>query len=104
MGMHCQVFITMTECAEHIPVDVPNNHLHVTHLMELIQLTDPAVLAALAAECQDKDNKHVNFKSFFAYLVVVCPVKAKLAKKGKVSFQADISMAAATAPGLGGGC
>jgi hypothetical protein len=40
MGMHCQAFITMTECAEHIPVDIPNNHLRVTHLMELIQLTD----------------------------------------------------------------
>ena len=36
MGMHHQSFITMTECAEHIPIDVPNNCLHVTHLMESI--------------------------------------------------------------------
>jgi hypothetical protein len=49
MGMHLQVFITMTECAEHIPVGVPNDRLHVTHLMESIQSMDPTVLAALAA-------------------------------------------------------
>jgi hypothetical protein len=102
MGMHRQAFITMTECAEHIPVDVPNNRLRVTHLMESIQSTDPTVLAALAAVRQDESNKRVNFESCFAYLVVVCPVEAKLAKKGKVTFQADISAAAATAPGLGG--
>ena len=92
----------MTECAEHIPVDVPNNCLRVTHLMELIQLTDSPVLAALVMVRQDENNKHVNFESCFAYLVVVCPVEAKLVKKSKVSLQADISAAAATASGLGG--
>ena len=101
MGMHCQAYITMTECADHVPVDVPNNHLRVTHSMEWIQSTDPNILAALAAVRQDKNNKSVNFESCFAYLVVVCPVEAKIAKKGKITFQADISVAAATAPGLG---
>jgi hypothetical protein len=44
----------------------------------------------------------VNFESSFAYLVVVYPVEAILAKKGKVTFQADISATSATAAGLGG--
>ena len=102
MGMYRQAFITMTECAEHILVDVPNDHLRVTHLMESTQSTDPTILAALATVRQDENNKRVNFESCFAYLVVVYPVEAKLAKKGKVTFQADISVAAATVPGLGG--
>jgi hypothetical protein len=102
MGRHCHAFIMLTECAEHIPIDVPNEHFRVTHLMESIQLTDPTVLAALAAVCHDESDKRMDFESSFAYLVVVCPVKAKLAKKGKVSFQADISAASATAAGLGG--
>jgi hypothetical protein len=42
------------------------------------------------------------FASSFEYLVVICLVEAKLAKKGTVSFQADISAAAAAASGLGG--
>jgi hypothetical protein len=70
--------------------------------MESIQSTDPTILAALAAVRQDETDKHVNFKSSFAYLVVVCLVEAKLAKKGKVTFQADISAMSATAAGLGG--
>jgi hypothetical protein len=24
MGKHCQVYIMLTKCAEHVPVDVPN--------------------------------------------------------------------------------
>ena len=102
MGKHRQAFITLTECAEHLPVNVPNERSRVTHLMESIQSTDPTVLAALAAVRQDEGDKRVNFESSFAYLVVVCPVEAKLAKKGKVSFQADISATSATASGLGG--
>jgi hypothetical protein len=35
------------------------------------------------------------------YLVVVCPIEAKLAKKGKVSFQVS-GTEAVTASGLGG--
>ncbi len=76
MGMHCQAFITMTECAEHTPVDVPNNCSRVTHLMESIQSTNPTVLAALATVSQDKNDKRVNFESCFAYLVVVCLAEA----------------------------
>jgi hypothetical protein len=102
MGKHRQAFITLTECAEHLPVNVPNERSRVTHLMESIQSTDPTVLAALAAVRQDENDKRVNFENSFAYLVVVCPVEAKLAKKGKVSFQADISGTSATAAGLGG--
>ena len=102
MGKHCQAFIMLTECAEHHPVNVPNEHSRVTHLMESIQSTDPTVLAALAAVRQDENDKRVNFENSFAYLVVVCLVEAKLAKKGKVSFQADISGTSATAAGLGG--
>jgi hypothetical protein len=36
MGRHRQAFITLTECAEHLPVNVPNECSCVTHLMELI--------------------------------------------------------------------
>jgi hypothetical protein len=54
MGRHHQAFITLTECAEHLPVNVPNKHSRVTHLMESIQSTDPTILAALAAVRQMK--------------------------------------------------
>jgi hypothetical protein len=103
MGKHCQAYITLTKCTEHIPVNVPNERSRITYLMELINFIDPTVLAALAAVCQDEQDKRINFESAFVYLVVICPVEAKLAKRGKVTFQAGISGAeASTAPGLGG--
>ncbi len=66
-------------------------------------MTDPTVLAALAAIHQDELNKCVNFENSFAYLVPVCPVAAKAAKKTKVSFNANVSAAAGGKKSPGGG-
>jgi hypothetical protein len=81
MGMHRHALITLTECAEHIPVDMPNDRARVTYLMDSLKTVDPTALAAIAAVRQDKVDKPVNFENMFAYLVTVCPVTAKTAKK-----------------------
>jgi hypothetical protein len=57
MGLHRKAFITLSECAEHIPVEVPNDCAHVTYLLDLFTTIDPSVLAAIAAVCQDDANK-----------------------------------------------
>ncbi len=105
MGMHLHAWITLTECAEHIPVDVLNDRARVTYLMDSLKTVDPTVLAAIAAVCQDDADKPVNFENTFAYLVPVCPVTAKTAKKtGKVAFNASVSgTSGKTQGGLGGG-
>jgi hypothetical protein len=61
MGMHRHAWITLTECAEHIPVDMPNDRERVTYLMDLLKIVDPTVLAAIAAVCQDEADKRVDF-------------------------------------------
>jgi hypothetical protein len=105
MGMHCHAWITLTECAEHIPVDMPNDHARVAYLMDLLKTVGPTVLAAIAAVHQDEADKCVNFENMFAYLVPVCPVTAKTAKKtGKVAFDASVlGTSGKTQGGLGGG-
>ncbi len=105
MGMHCHAWITLTECAEHIPVDMPNDRARVTYLMDLLKTVDPTVLATSAAVCQDEADKRVNFENTFAYLVPVCPVTTKTAKKtGKVVFNASVSgTSGKTQGGLRGG-
>ncbi len=55
-GAQHKAFITMQECADHIPVDVPNDQARVTYLMDSIKTTDPTILAALAAIRQDELN------------------------------------------------
>jgi hypothetical protein len=57
MGLHRKAFITFSECAEHIPVEVPNNGARVTYLLDSFTTIDPSVLAAIAAVCQDDANK-----------------------------------------------
>ncbi len=105
MGMHHHARITLTECAKHIPVDVPNDHARVTYLMDSLKTVDPTVLAAIIAVRQDEADKHVNFENTFAYLVPVCPDTAKTAKKtGKVAFDASVlGTSGKTQGGLGGG-
>ncbi len=105
MGMHCHAWITLTEGAKHIPVDLQNDCARVTYLMDLLKTVDPTALAAIAAVHQDEADKHVNFENMFAYLVPVCPVTAKTAQKtGKVAFAASVSgTSGKTQGGLQGG-
>jgi len=91
MGLHRKAFITLSECAEQIPVDVPNERARVTYLLDSLTTTDPNVLAAMAAVRQDEVDKRVNFESSFTFLAPTCPVTAKAAKKGRVSFDANVS-------------
>jgi len=75
MGMHLQAWITLIECAKHIPVDVPNDCARVTYLMDLLKTVDPTVLAAIAAVHQDKTNvsilkTHLPIWSLFALLLL----------------------------------
>ncbi len=91
MGLHRKAFITLTECAEHIPVEIPNDRAQVTYLLDSFKTIDPSVLAAMAAVCQDDADKCINFENVFTFLAPSCPVVAKAAKKGRVSFEANVS-------------
>jgi hypothetical protein len=46
MGLHRKAFITLSECAEQIPVDVPNERARVTYLLDSIITTDPNLLGS----------------------------------------------------------
>jgi hypothetical protein len=64
------------------------------------------ILAAMAALPQDDADKRTNFKNAFNFLALSCPVIAKAAKKGRVSFEANISGTGGKfhQGGLGGDC
>jgi len=70
-------------------------------------MIDPSVLAAMAAVRQDDTDKRVNFENAFTFLAPSCPVLAKAAKKGRVSFDVNVIGASGSKPhqgGLGGDC
>jgi hypothetical protein len=96
MGLHWKVYITLTECAEHIPVKNTNDRAQVMYLLDLFKTIDSSVLVAMALVRQDDANKQVNFEDAYTFLAPSCPVASKLAKKGRISFDANVS-------GIGGG-
>ena len=102
MGLHRKAFITLTECADHIPVEIPNGRARVTYLLDSFKTIDPSVLAAMAAVRQDDADKRVNFENAFTFLAPSCPVLVKAAKKGRVSFDVNVSGAAGSKPHQGG--
>jgi hypothetical protein len=97
MSMHRREWITLQDCSEYIPVEVPNGRQRVTWLMNSITSIDPGVLAAIAAVRQDEADKRVNFESAVAYLAPVCPVAAKQQRRGKL----EANVSGTTAGGLG---
>ena len=100
MDMHRSAWIQLNDCAEHIPLEIPQGRSRVTMLLKSLDgCVDPGVLAALAAVRQDEADKRVNFENAVAYLAPVCPVAARLAKKGKV----DTANVGAAVGGLGTG-
>ncbi len=103
IGLHRKAFITLSECAEHIPIEVPNDRARVTYLLDLFTTINPSVIAAIAAVHQDDANKRVNFENAFTFLAPTCPVAAKAAKKGRISFDANVlSTNMKAQAGLGG--
>jgi hypothetical protein len=47
MCMHCHAWITLTECAKHIPVDMLNDRARFTYLMDLLKtVVLPSLLSA----------------------------------------------------------
>jgi hypothetical protein len=91
MGLHCKAYITLTECAEHIPVEISNDWEQVTYLLDSFKMIDPSVLAAMASVRQDDADKRINFENAFTFLAPSCPVVAKAAKEGRVSYEANVS-------------
>jgi hypothetical protein len=84
MGLHHKAYITLTECAEQIPVEILNDQAQVIYLLESVKTIDPSVLAAMAAVHQDDADKRINFEIAFTFLAPSCPVLAKVKKEGRV--------------------
>lgn len=99
MAKHRSSHISLTEAAEHIPVETPNERTRVTDLMVSITSKDPDVLAALAAVRQDEAGMRIHFEETVAFLLPTCPVAKKQASRGKGMAVAEIS--GASAKGLG---
>ena len=100
----------MTQCAQHVQFQLPNEYTRVGYLLTAIQSTDPKLQAAMANVDGDTDanGKRNNFESAAAYLLPKDPVARNRNNKrpnasisdADVTDRANIS-AFGTKPGKG---
>ena len=91
MGLQLKAFITLSECAEQIPVEfLTNKPESFTCSIQSLQMIQTC-LPQRRQFAKDDADKRVNFENSFTFLAPTCPVTAKVAKKGRVSFDANVS-------------
>lgn len=92
---HRSAFISLQQCSEHIPYQLPNEHTRVTYLMNAIKCADAELQAALAAIKIDTVGpaaKRNNFEPAVAFLLPADPVARRRKENGNVgSAEANIS-------------
>jgi len=90
---HRASYITMTQAANHIPFQLPNERTRVTYLMDAIQCSDATLQAALAAIKMDNDPNGMrnDFELAATYLLPSCPVAKQ--RKTTGNFNANVSAA-----------
>ena len=93
IDQHRAAHISMQQCAEHVPFQLPDEHTRVRYLMDGIQCNDAELQAALAAIRMDTvgpNAKRNNFENAAAFLLPTCPV-AKKRKSNNTNRTATIS-------------
>ena len=48
MGQHRNAFVTMQECAQHVPYQLPNTQTRVTHLLDTINCVNAPLQTAMS--------------------------------------------------------
>ena len=94
--LHRNSYITMTECAQHFPFQLPNDSTRVRYLLDAIENDDPKLQAAIANVNDDTavNGKRHNFDLCAAYILPQCPVAKRRTTSEKRSA-AQISTATA---------
>ena len=49
ISQHCNAYVSMQACIEHVEYQLPNEHSHIGFLLEAIQNSDPGLQAAMAS-------------------------------------------------------
>ena len=75
IGQHRNAFVSMTQCAEHVPFQLPNPHTRVGYLLEGIKCSDAGLQAAMASVKTDNGDtgKRNDFEATASYFVKYDP-------------------------------
>ena len=76
---HRSAFVTLTQCSERVPYQLPNEHTRVTKVLANIESNDAKLLSALANVQADggEQGKMHDFEAMAAYILPYDPVKSR---------------------------
>lgn len=79
VSQHRNAFVSMTQCAQHITFQLPDEGTRVTYLLDAIQNKDPHLMAAIALVKNDEGTqaapgKRKNFEAAASFIIPNCPV------------------------------
>ena len=84
----------MQQCAQHVEYQLPNEHTHVSYLLEGIVCPDPGLQAAMASIHTDDGPTGMwnDFEAAVAHILPYDPVAKKRAVTGSKRTAAEISL------------
>ena len=79
ISQHCNAYVSMSACAEHVQYQLPNEHSHVGFLIDAIQCADAGLQAAMASVKMDNGPNGLqnNFERAVSHLLPYYPVAKK---------------------------
>ena len=94
IAQHRNAFVSIQQCAEHVEYQLPNEHTHVSYLLEDIVCTDPGLQAAMASIHTDDGptGRRNDFEAAVAHILPYNPIAKKWAAAGSKRTAAQISL------------
>ena len=103
VAQHRNAFVSMTQCAQHVQFQLPNEYTRVGYLLTAIQSSDAKLQAAMANVDGDTgiDGKRNNFESAASYLLPKDPVARQRSGKRPHAEIADVDAPTAEVSAFG---
>ena len=98
VGQHHSAHVTLSQCAEHVPYQLPNEMSRVTYLLDNIECMDPPLQAAMALVRNDNGptGKMNDFEATASFILPHDPVAKKRAQASNPTKRPTAEISEAT--------
>ena len=105
IGQHRSAFVSLSQCAEHVPYQLPNELSRVTYLLDNIESMDPPLQAAMALVRNDNGptGKMHDFEATASFILPHDPVAKKRAQASTPTKRTNAEISDATVVKESGG-
>ncbi len=102
IAQHCSAYVSLSQCAEHVPYELPNEVSRVTYLLDNIESMDPPLQAAMALvqNGNSPSGKMNDFEATASFILPHHPVAKKRLQASNPNKRPTAEISDTTAPFL----